>query len=238
LTTDRLELLPRRQAGLYGLIKRSLDLVAALCLLPLLLPMFLVIAAAIRLDSRGPALYRGQRVGYLGRSFTMFKFRSMVCEANPSLHREYVQRLMRGDQVFPCGDGHDDPAAPDPPAGRATPRYKLPDDPRITRVGRVLRATSLDELPQLINVLKGEMSLVGPRPEVPYALAAYQPWQWQRFQVLPGLTGLWQVSGRSTLPPSEMLRLDVEYAQRCCLRQDMAILLRTIPELWRFDRAG
>jgi lipopolysaccharide/colanic/teichoic acid biosynthesis glycosyltransferase len=156
----------------------------------------------------------------------MLKFRSMVCDADPSLHRDYVQGLMRGSN--PCAEaGHESEAI-----------YKLPKDPRITRAGRMLRAASLDELPQLINVLRGEMSLVGPRPEVPYALETYEPWQWRRFQVLPGLTGLWQVSGRSQVSPTEMLRLDVEYVERCSLRLDWEIILRTIPVLLQFDRAG
>lgn len=230
------EVLFARQTGGYARIKRSLDKVIALCLLPIMFPLFLIIAVAIKLDSRGPILYRGQRVGHLARCFSMLKFRSMVYDADPSLHQEYVRQLMRS--ANPCEETANSLAAPGHATNGSGVHFKLPDDPRITRVGRLLRATSLDELPQLINVLRGEMSLVGPRPEVPYALAEYQPWQWQRFQVLPGVTGLWQVSGRSKLPPAEMLRLDVEYAERCSLWLDFTILLRTIPELWHFDRAG
>jgi lipopolysaccharide/colanic/teichoic acid biosynthesis glycosyltransferase len=107
--------------------------------------------------------------------------------------------------------------------------YKLEHDPRVTRVGRLLRRTSIDELPQLFNVLRGEMSLVGPRPEIAYALPEYEDWHWRRFSVLPGMTGLWQVSGRGCLPPREMLRLDVQYADTWSLGRDLSILLRTIP---------
>lgn len=216
-----------RQAGSYLMAKRILDYAVALAMLVLLLPLLAIIALAIKMDSPGPVLYRGIRVGRLGAQFTVLKFRSMAHQADDTLHRHFVQQLLQES----CENGGASTAA-------STGVYKVQDDPRVTRVGRFLRLSSLDELPQLINVLRGEMSLVGPRPEVPYALGAYEPWQRRRFDVLPGLTGLWQVSGRSRLPPAEMLRLDVRYAEECCFWLDCWILLRTLPALLEFDQAG
>ncbi|MCU0269499.1 MAG: sugar transferase [Acidimicrobiales bacterium] len=208
-----------RQRGPALAAKRVLDVVVAVLVLVLTAPLLALAALAVRRTSPGPALFRGTRVGRFGRTFTVYKFRSMVVDADQHAHEAYVRALLHdgtGD-----GDGGSGDAGADV--------FKVEHDPRITRVGRLLRRTSIDELPQLLNVVKGEMSLVGPRPECVYALPEYEDWHWRRFRVLPGMTGLWQVSGRACLPPREMLRLDVRYADTWTLRQDLSILVRTIP---------
>lgn len=202
-----------RQTGLYLVAKRALDIVGSLIALIVGSPVLLLIAAAVKLDSPGPALYRGPRVGRGRETFTVFKFRTMFHGVDDAPHREYVKQLLRA--------GH----AAESTAGM----YKLTDDARVTRVGAVLRKWSLDEVPQLINVFRGEMSLVGPRPEVPYVLDEYEPEDFRRFDVLPGITGLWQVEGRARLSPRAMLQLDVEYANSCTLWGDILLLVKTIP---------
>jgi exopolysaccharide biosynthesis polyprenyl glycosylphosphotransferase len=186
-------------------LKRLLDLAIAGATLLALAPLLLVIAAAIRLDSPGPIIFRQTRVGRGGRHFTLYKFRSMVVDAEARL-----AALRHRNEV----DG---------------PIFKMRDDPRVTRAGRWLRRASLDELPQLVNVLLGDMSLVGPRPAVPSEVAQYAEWQRARLEAIPGITGLWQVSGRSHLSFEEMVRLDIEYVERRSFLLDMAILLRTVP---------
>jgi exopolysaccharide biosynthesis polyprenyl glycosylphosphotransferase len=197
----------------YRQVKRLLDVTVAALLLTCLSPLLALCALAIRLESAGPILFRQPRVGEGGRRFTMLKFRSMYTGAKAAPHREYAAAFIRGQ------------ARPDQGAGV----YKLVDDPRVTRVGRWLRRTSLDELPQLWNVLRGEMSLVGPRPPIPYELEHYRPEHFRRLQVRPGITGLWQVSGRSRTTFEEMVALDLEYIKRRSLVLDLDILLRTIP---------
>ncbi|HYF28399.1 MAG TPA: sugar transferase [Baekduia sp.] len=188
--------------------KRTVDVAAACVLLLALLPLLVTVAVMVRLESRGPALFRQTRVGRGGRRFTVLKFRTMSHGASPEAHRRYIARLAQGADTGPG-------------------LKKLTDDARITRVGRVLRRTSLDELPQLLNVLAGHMSLVGPRPALEYELEHYGPAHFSRFDVRPGLTGLWQVSGRNRLGFHEMLDLDAEYAATCGPRLDAVILLRT-----------
>ncbi len=204
---------------------RTIDVAAAAILLVLTAPLMAIVALLVRIDSPGPALYRGRRIGLGGRPFTVLKFRSMRVDTDDELHRRYVLGLLRSDEAKhqPASATADDNAV----------AFKLHDDPRVTRVGRWIRATTLDELPQLVNVLKGEMSLVGPRPEVPYALEGYEPGHHERFSVRPGLTGLWQVSGRGDLSPRDMLALDVDYARRRSLRLDMTIMARTLPAVLR-----
>jgi lipopolysaccharide/colanic/teichoic acid biosynthesis glycosyltransferase len=188
----------------YEVAKRALDLTLVVCALPLLLPAFLLCALLIKLESPGgPVLFTQQRTGKHGRRFPMFKFRTMVPNAE-----QMKQQLMHLNEL-------------------QWPDFKITNDPRITRVGKFLRKTSLDELPQLINVLKGEMSLVGPRP-TSFAAATYQLWQTQRLSVQPGLTGLWQIYGRAQTEFDERLRLDIAYIQRRCLALDCAILVRTV----------
>jgi lipopolysaccharide/colanic/teichoic acid biosynthesis glycosyltransferase len=191
--------------------KRVGEPIVALVLLLILLPLLLIVAAAIKLDSRGPALFRQRRVGLGLTEFNVFKFRTMVHNAPEELHRAYIAQLVSGD-----GETADDGEL-----------KKMTDDPRITRIGRFLRRTSLDELPQLINVVTGQMSLVGPRPAIAYELEHYEERHFGRFSVRPGLTGLWQVSGRNELSFGDMLDLDVRYAQESGPAKDLQILART-----------
>ena len=187
----------------YG--KRALDVVGAAIALVLSAPVMLLAALAIKIETHGPVLYRSTRVGRGGKPFTFYKLRSMVNGADR--HRHHLSHLNECDG----------------------PVFKISRDPRVTVVGRFLRTTSLDELPQLWNVLRGEMSLVGPRPPIPDEVSHYQPWQMRRLDVRPGLTCLWQISGRSRIGFEEWMRLDLEYIQRRSFRLDFRILLRTIP---------
>ena len=191
--------------------KRALDVALAGAALLLLVPVLAVLAALVRLGSPGPALFRQARVGRDGQPFLMLKFRTMRVGADDTAHREYVGRMLSGEAKPLHG------------------LYKLDGDSRVTRVGAVLRRTSLDELPQLINVLRGEMSLVGPRPALPYEACLFPEWATPRFSVRPGLTGLWQVSGRNRLTMMDGLRLDVDYVARHTFLLDLGILLRTVP---------
>jgi exopolysaccharide biosynthesis polyprenyl glycosylphosphotransferase len=188
-----------------GLIKRALDLVLCALALIVLAPLLLLIALAITLDSPGPVIYRQQRVGKGGRCFFLYKFRSMHRDAEKQI--EHLRALNEA----------------------SGPLFKMRHDPRITRVGRFLRRWSLDELPQLMNVVQGEMSLVGPRPPLPVEVAQYEPWQLGRLRAVPGVTGLSQVSGRSDLTFGETVRLDLHYIREWSLALDLHILLRTIP---------
>jgi lipopolysaccharide/colanic/teichoic acid biosynthesis glycosyltransferase len=192
---------------------RSADLVLAFLLLVLLLPVLLLIAAAVRLDSAGPALFRQRRVGRGGRPFTVLKFRTMLAAADSAPHREYVSALISGEHA--TGDD-----------GEAT-LFKLACDERVTRIGEVLRRWSLDELPQLGNVIAGQMSLVGPRPAIDYEVDCYPAWYFERLSVKPGITGLWQVSGRNERTFEEMVRLDIEYVRRRSVWLYASILLKT-----------
>ncbi len=197
-------------------IKRTVDFVGSSVMLILLAPLFLAVALAIKLSSRGPVFYRQQRVGRYGQTFTFLKFRSMFVNNDSNVHKDFVTRLIA------------DKAGETAPKEAGEGVYKLTNDKRITRVGGILRRTSLDELPQFINVLKGEMSLVGPRPPIPYELAAYQTWHRHRLlAVKPGITGLWQVMGRSSVRFDEMVRLDLRYASTWTPWLDLKILLRT-----------
>jgi lipopolysaccharide/colanic/teichoic acid biosynthesis glycosyltransferase len=196
-----------------SLLRRSADLLFSLTLILLFSPLLIAVAIAIRVDSHGPALFRQRRVGYGEREFTLYKFRSMRLDADPRGHREYVTALIKGEESAPEGGGEN--------------LYKVAVDNRITPVGRWIRRWSLDELPQLFNVLLGDMALVGPRPAIPYEVAEYPSWYLQRFTVKPGLTGLWQVSGRSERSYEEMVRLDIEYTERRSLGLDLSILLKT-----------
>jgi len=197
-------------------VKQAIDIVGSGLALTLCAPLFALIAMAIKVSSDGPVFFRQQRVGQYGKCFTFLKFRSMHSDSDSSVHKEYVTKLIAG-QI-------EHPAVVD--KGKAL--YKITGDKRVTAVGRFIRRTSLDELPQLINVLRGEMSLVGPRPAIPYELAAYQTWHRRRIlEVKPGITGLWQVSGRSRVKFDEMVRLDLRYATSWSPWLDLMILLRT-----------
>jgi len=190
-------------------LMRATDIVIAIVMLVCAAPVLLGVAIAIRLESPGPSLFRQRRIGRGGVMFTVFKFRSMSVEADPEVHRAYVARL--------AAEGGPD---------NGTMR-KLTGDRRVTRVGAIIRKTSLDEWPQLFNVLAGTMSIVGPRPAVEYELDLYSPVHFDRFRVRPGLTGLWQVSGRSRLGFVEMLDLDVEYVRSRNLASNLRIMART-----------
>jgi lipopolysaccharide/colanic/teichoic acid biosynthesis glycosyltransferase len=197
------------------LIKRAIDIVGSLVALIVLSPVLLPVAIAIKLTSKGPTLFKQTRVGQYGVRFTFLKFRSMYFGNDPRIHQDYVARLISGE-----GGGEQRDAN-----GGV---FKIKDDPRITPLGKFLRRTSLDELPQLFNVLKGEMSLVGPRPPIPYEVEAYDIWHRRRFlEVKPGITGLWQVKGRSRTKFEDMVRLDLEYARTWSLGLDFKILLET-----------
>jgi len=195
----------RRTSFLYRTSKRCLDIVLALLGLVLLLPLLPAIVGLIRLDSAGPILFRQKRVGRHGKLFTCYKFRSMVVNAE-ALKPNLADR------------------------NEATgPAFKIRQDPRITAIGAFLRRSSLDEVPQLFNVLLGQMSIVGPRPQIPAEVELYEPWHRGRLQVQPGITCLWQISGRSLISFDEWMRLDLEYVRRRSMRLDIDILLRTLP---------
>jgi len=208
----------KSRTPLYPVVKRWMDIVFSAILLVVLAPVMALIALAIKLDSPGPAIFRQKRVGQWGREFIMFKFRSMYADADEEVHRQFAKKYING--YMHKGDGSS-------ASGHVI--YKPRSDGRVTRVGKWLRRTSLDELPQLFNVLKGDMSLVGPRPAVRYEVEEYSKWHMQRLTVPPGLTGLAQISGRSGLTFEKIARLDVEYIQRRSLALDMLILLKTIP---------
>ena len=194
-----------RIRGWNLLIKRAMDVVASVLCLTLFSPLLLLVGLAIKLDSPGPVLFRQIRVGKNGSPFTLYKFRSMRQDAEQQL-----------DQLWEMNEA-------------SGPLFKMRDDPRVTRLGRLLRRTSVDEFPQMINVLKGEMSLVGPRPPLPSEVEKYEEWHLRRLEVAPGLTCLWQVSGRSEIPFDEMVMLDIYYIENWSLGLDLSILLRTIP---------
>jgi exopolysaccharide biosynthesis polyprenyl glycosylphosphotransferase len=207
---------PASQAGrnastwhwLYAnVVKRAIDLLIASVALILIMPLLLVVAGAIRLDSPGPALYQQQRVGQHGRVFTIYKFRTMRHSTSRALH------------LVEAADG--------------SLSHKVRNDPRITRVGRLLRRTSIDELPQLINIVLGQMSLIGPRPEIVDIVRRYEPWQHRRHDVRPGLTGWWQVCGRSDRPMHENTELDLYYVDNLSPRLDLKILIRTVAVVTR-----
>lgn len=198
------------------LVKRAVDIAGSLAALLLLSPLLALIAAAVKLTSRGPILFRQARVGQFGRHFQFLKFRSMRVGSDPKIHREFIDEFIRAGSNQ-SGAEQEKPKV-----------YKIRDDPRVTRVGRFLRKTSLDELPQFWNVLKGEMSLVGPRPPIPYELESYRPWHKRRIlEVKPGITGLWQIYGRSRTTFDEMVRLDLRYARTWSLLLDLKILAQT-----------
>ncbi len=197
-------------------VKRAMDILGSVLALVLCSPLFIIISLAIKLTSKGPILFRQERVGQNGVRFTFLKFRSMKFVSDPGIHRDYVKRFIAGE-IGPAQSGDNRNVV-----------YKIQNDPRVTRVGKFLRKTSLDELPQFINVLKGEMSLVGPRPPIPYEIELYQAWHLGRVaEVKPGITGLWQVNGRSKSTFDEMVRLDLRYARMWSPWMDIKILLRT-----------
>ena len=191
--------------------KRILDIGCLLLAFPTLLPLFVGVAALIKIVSPGPVFFTQERVGFMGRKFRIFKFRTMKVNAETQTHQNHLKDLISSD----------------------TPMTKMDakGDPRVIKFGGILRSSGLDELPQLINVLRGEMSLVGPRPCTPYEYEQFQPWHKQRFRALPGLTGLWQVSGKNKTTFNEMINLDIRYASDWSLWMDIKIMFMTFPVL-------
>lgn len=207
----------------YLPVKRALDLCLALFLILFFAPLMLAIAAGIRISSPGPILYRQKRIGKNGIPFDMLKFRSMQVKNNPDLHREHVQKLIKQNTS---------------PLHLGTTSLKIAGDARITGLGKYLRKLSLDELPQFFNVLKGEMSIVGPRPSMAYEYEVYQEWHKGRLAVLPGITGHWQVAARNLVPFDEMVRMDLHYIQTMNLWLDLKIIFLTPIEMARGKGAG
>jgi lipopolysaccharide/colanic/teichoic acid biosynthesis glycosyltransferase len=197
-------------------VKRAADLVLSLIAVTVLMPLLLLLWLLVRATSSGPALFHQERLGRDKRPFTLLKLRTMYLDNDDRIHRDYVTGLLSDEAAAPAG---------------ASGLFKLEADPRVTRLGSWLRRSSLDELPQLINVLKGEMSLVGPRPVLSWEADMFGQRYQRRFDVKPGMTGLWQVSGRSRLSMREALELDVEYVARRSLLYDLTILFRTVPAL-------
>ena len=205
------------QGQTYRKLKRVLDFTVGLVALVISTPLWAAIALAIKLDSRGPVLFRQNRVGFDGKEFVMYKFRSMVTDADQAVHQEGFRKYVEGGQA-----GSDE-------EGSAVKDAK---DSRITRIGRFLRVTDLDELPQLINVVLGNMSMVGPRPAIHYELEWYEKWYHGRFQTLPGITGLWQISSRRIqMGLEEMMLLDLEYIRRRSILLDLKIMLFTVTRI-------
>jgi lipopolysaccharide/colanic/teichoic acid biosynthesis glycosyltransferase len=198
----------------YDAVKRALDVVVSLALLIVLAPIFAIIAALVKLNSVGPMFFRQERIGHGMKPFSILKFRTMHVNADHGVHHEFVSSFIKSGAIAQA-------------AGKKG-MFKITNDPRVTPVGRILRKMSLDELPQLWNVLRGEMSLVGPRPPLRYEVEEYQPWHCRRvFEAKPGVTGLWQVKGRSRTTFDEMVRLDLRYAKARSLWTDVKILLAT-----------
>jgi lipopolysaccharide/colanic/teichoic acid biosynthesis glycosyltransferase len=191
--------------------KRTLDIACIVMALPVLVPVMIVIGLLIKVLSDGPVVFRQERIGHRGNPFICLKFRTMAVSSDPDVHRRHLEQVLGSPQPMT--------------------KLDMTGDDRLIPLGWLLRATGLDELPQILNVLRGEMSLVGPRPCVPYEYERYQPWQKERFNALPGLTGLWQVSGKNHTTFDEMIRLDIEYSKNLSLWSDIGIMLRTLPAL-------
>lgn len=227
-----------KQALAYYRLKRVMDVTIVVLSLLFLLPLLAIIALLIKLDSEGPAFFIQERVGgrqvtingrtrWVAQTFPFFKFRTMRVNSDSKLHEEYMKAYIAGDESAMAGQ-----------EGKSESSYKLTGDPRVTRIGKFLRATSLDELPQLWNVLRGDMSLVGPRPPIPYEVEMYNKKHFGRFGTLAGITGLWQVSGRCETTFEEMIELDLEYIEMKSLWQDFKILVMTVPAIISERGAG
>lgn len=189
---------------IYELSKRSIDIVGSLCGLVLLSPILLIIMVLIKLESKGPVIFSQERVGRYGKKFKMYKFRSMVANAEELKKKLAAQNEMSG------------------------PMFKMKDDPRVTKVGKFIRKTSLDEIPQLVNVLKGDMSLVGPRPSLPKEVEQFEPWMHRRHDVKPGLTCYWQVSGRNNIDFEDWMKLDIKYVEERSFWGDIKLIFKTV----------
>ena len=208
-----IRLCSQKNSYIFNKIKHGLDALIVLPVFLLLIPIFVMIGIAIKLNSHGPVFFRAKAVGRNGKPFCMYKFRSMQIDTGNEVHKEYVTKLINGNITHNSGKGG---------------VFKITDDQRITSIGKFLRKLSLDELPQLINVLKGEMSLVGPRPCVPYEYEAYKDWHKKRLSIRPGITGVWQVTGRSAVSFEDMVLLDLYYIYNRNILMDINILYETI----------
>jgi len=213
--------------NIYYFSKRSFDLLIASAALIILSPLLILVAILIKLDSPGPVFFKQDRVSVKRKvynritywqqvTFRCYKFRTMVCNADPSLHKSYIKALINND----CKEMAE-------LQGGDTQVRKLTHDPRITRIGRILRKSSIDEIPQFFNVIKGEMSVVGPRPAIPYEVEMYKPWHYKRLETQPGITGLWQVTARSTCEFDEIVKFDIQYIEQQSFWLDLKILLKT-----------
>ncbi|MCK4350587.1 MAG: sugar transferase [Candidatus Krumholzibacteria bacterium] len=207
----------RRRSLLERTVKRSIDVVVSLLVLIFGFPFFLAIALLIKITSKGPVFFRQRRVGRDGSTFILFKFRTMKLGLDDTAHREFTKSFINGHSMHTPLDHNGDSV------------YKLTGDPRVTGIGSFLRRVSLDELPQFINIIKGEMTVVGPRPSLPYEYDCFKDWHKLRVKVKPGLTGLWQVSGRSTVTFDEMVKLDLYYIESWALLMDIKIMFKTLP---------
>jgi exopolysaccharide biosynthesis polyprenyl glycosylphosphotransferase len=206
-----------RRSGFQTTLKRIMDILGSVVGLILFSPLMLMTAITVKMTSAGPIIFKQSRFGKKGVRFSFYKFRSMYWDTDDKIHREYVTNLIKGENEK-INQGDED-----------GPIFKMKSDPRVTPVGKIIRKTSIDELPQFLNVLKGEMSLVGPRPPLPYEVEKYEPWHLRRvLQVKPGITGLWQVDGRSTTSFDDMVRLDLRYVRNWSLWLDIKILLKTV----------
>jgi lipopolysaccharide/colanic/teichoic acid biosynthesis glycosyltransferase len=206
-----------RYDGSLRYVKRLLDVLISAVLIALTAPLMGIVALLIKRSGSGPILFVQERLGRDGRPFAFYKFRSMHHNSDDAIHRQFAAMFINGDEDG-CADSNSGDLV-----------FKMKQDPRVTGIGAWLRRTSLDELPQLFNIIKGEMSLVGPRPPIAYEIENYQPWHMERLKAVPGLTGLWQVSGRSQVAFDEMVRLDIRYISGWTPWRDIAILLKTIP---------
>lgn len=206
-----------RYYGSLGVAKRIADVVIASLVLVLISPLMLLIALCVKRSSSGPVFFVQERLGRDGQPFKFYKFRTMVHNSDDAIHRQFAAMFISGDKDG-CAESNSGDEV-----------FKLKKDPRVTDLGYFMRKTSLDELPQLFNIIKGEMSLIGPRPPIAYEIEYYQPWHMERLKAVPGLTGLWQVSGRSSVSFEEMVRLDIRYINEWSPMLDFKILLKTIP---------
>lgn len=198
---------------MYEIVKRCIDIILSVLFLLIVSPTMVIIAILIKIESKGPVLYRSIRIGKNGRSFSIYKFRTMVIATDDRKHNEYVRNLLSGELG--------------PEKGGVL--FKIKNDPIITRIGKFLRRMNLDELPQFINVLIGDMSIVGTRAALPYEVDQYEDWQKERLSVKPGITGIWQISGRSSITFREMVMLDIYYIKQRSIWLDILIMLKTIP---------
>lgn len=208
----------------YKLFKRLFDILGSLFFIILFSPMIFLISIAVKATSKGPVFFKQERLGYWGKPFLFLKFRTMYVDCDENCHKEYIRKLINGN--------HEEANL----GTKDMPYYKLVNDPRITCLGKILRQSGLDEIPQLFNVLRGKMSLIGPRPPILYEVEEYKSWHFRRlFQVKPGITGLWQVSGRNRTTFDEMVRLDIQYAENLSLFLDIKILLFTLKAVLESD---